>query len=952
MKKDILALIDINRDAITTNRGFYYQYLSVLLKWINNYIAEKDIDVYTEVDDDIKEIGDELIFTQVKCYSSVFSFSSPEIKKALLNFFTLYLKYKENWDKLSFSFLTNSKISRNEMLLKRWIDNQPTLKTDIIKSCSEKISHILCEEIMEIRNKRLNSKKLDVTAKEKLISDFETLNNIATDLKVINDFILKIRWDFQETNPQKAIVDLLAQIKELLQHETFGNRPVKLLFDAMLSEIYRKSQLVDPEERKVNSALLKSILETKDDEIIGYVDNRFIKLFDGRINFLEDEICHIKGVLNQTVILQKEHGEILSELKSNSIQQANIPHLITRIPYIDPSAVIGREKLISDLYSFLNNTRHISINGNGGMGKSSFLKLFVSKFKSEYDHIIWINAEIGLLDSIIMNAELGENLNLPAMEPGKFLERFNQIFTKLNSISGNNLLIIDGYEEVAPEITILKSLENWKILLGTKLRIIGWQSFSIKALDFEAAKSLYYSFGKQDDVKDCQLERLFNYVEYNTLTIALVAKTICYSFDLTLEKVIVHFEEQSLDDQSLQINFPDEYEGSAHLLNIINKTFDLNKLKLIDSFYLSFFALLPLEETNFSDLVEWYGDLNKDGNKVFLTNSINSLHQKGLIERSGQTMRMHRMLRDSIVYQERQDNNAFAGHIINILNLINRIKEGSDSNFPKAIRFLRFGEAILKVISEPYRKSIYKPMLQLENEVLNVYNWLQNKGDILERWKDLFERSERHLSPNDELLGIISNNYGLVLCAQGNSDQAIVQFEKAISILQTLDERTLSHSIISLCNLCIIFTKKRDINSFKKCFNTINELREKHNLWNDVSIPVQSSVLAWAYSENGNFQEAINLLKIAINLHELLPVEIKNDTYLCQYLINIGICFIITGELANAEKAASRATEVLSELNTDGLVHRTALLQLKINIAEVKGDEKLAKILREELEDV
>ena len=76
IERDYTEFFEINTDAISTNRGFYYQYLVTLKKWILNYINQKENFIYCEVDDDIKEIGSKLIFTQVKCYSSVFSLKS------------------------------------------------------------------------------------------------------------------------------------------------------------------------------------------------------------------------------------------------------------------------------------------------------------------------------------------------------------------------------------------------------------------------------------------------------------------------------------------------------------------------------------------------------------------------------------------------------------------------------------------------------------------------------------------------------------------------------------------------------------------------------------------------------------------------------------------------------------------------------------------------------------
>ena len=104
MLEQILNTFDVNTDAVATNRGFYYQYLSVLKKWIQNFVKDKNIVTYTEVDNDIKEVGQELIFTQIKCYSSNFSFNSEEIKNSIFNFWLLYLKYNTANENIKFCF--------------------------------------------------------------------------------------------------------------------------------------------------------------------------------------------------------------------------------------------------------------------------------------------------------------------------------------------------------------------------------------------------------------------------------------------------------------------------------------------------------------------------------------------------------------------------------------------------------------------------------------------------------------------------------------------------------------------------------------------------------------------------------------------------------------------------------------------------------------------------------
>lgn len=55
---NLLNFIKVNRNAIATNRGFYYQYLYVVLKWLDQYVNGIESDIKTEVDEDITELGD------------------------------------------------------------------------------------------------------------------------------------------------------------------------------------------------------------------------------------------------------------------------------------------------------------------------------------------------------------------------------------------------------------------------------------------------------------------------------------------------------------------------------------------------------------------------------------------------------------------------------------------------------------------------------------------------------------------------------------------------------------------------------------------------------------------------------------------------------------------------------------------------------------------------------
>ncbi|WP_126651916.1 dsDNA nuclease domain-containing protein [Chryseobacterium aureum] len=943
--QQLLALIDINRDAIATNRGFYFQYLTVAKKWLENYTSNIDKDIFTEVDDDIKEVGEEIIFTQIKCYSSTFSLQSKEIRKAIVNFFALYLKNKDHVENLVFDFITNTTVAKTEEILQKWISEQPIVNKDLLNLCSNKISEILFEEIQKKLEKNNSTKKEENSEN---IPDFE---DIIYDKNIIEDFTGKIFWHFDEIPPEEAIIILTNEIHLLLQDPIFSSRPVKLLMEALLCEIYRRSQEKNPQDRKVTNGILKEILETKDSELTKYIDKRLLNLFNFRLDILEDKLVNIQNILDNSLKVQEQHSDILNKI-SAEYKKANdfFPHFLTTIPFVNPDNLNGRNDLIDDLKHLLSENKHISVNGNGGMGKSYLIKSFVHKLHSEYDHILWLNVESGLVNSLTTNQQITSSLKIPPLEAGQFNEALNLIIHTLNNIPGQNLLVVDSYDVVEPEMEIVKSLQNWHIIAGTRLRLQDWKNLPIPSLDFEQAKALYLSISNQDPVDDQQFQLLFDSVEYNTLVISLVAKTIQQSFTLTLTDVLKHFQEKSLDDQNIQVQLQNDYGESLSLLIILNKTFDLSKLESIDKYYLSFFALLPLEETDFIDLVDWFGKDSVAPNTIAFTNIINTLHSKGLLERNGKRITMHKMLRESILYQERKDSSPFLNQLFNVINLSARIKEGYNNNLSQALRFLKYGEAILKEIKEPFRTEIYQPMLMLENEVLNIYGWIK-KDTMTSRWQDLIDRAEKHLDKNDSLLGIMSNNIALTLAADGELDKSFTYFEKAIEILSVADSKAIPHLLMSMCNMSTLLINNGNFPLFFDYFEKIEKLRKKYDLYDDPSYPIQAQIMGSAYNELSNFPMAIKLYKTAIELHKKLPVEFKNDVFLINYYLKLGYAYVLNKDLENANLAANTAGSIYLDLKLKELNHHIEILKLMILIAELQGDDEGVKILKETLKN-
>jgi tetratricopeptide (TPR) repeat protein len=415
---------------------------------------------------------------------------------------------------------------------------------------------------------------------------------------------------------------------------------------------------------------------------------------------------------------------------------------------------------------------------------------------------------------------------------------------------------------------------------------------------------------------------------------------------------MAYLETQDLDNVELQIDLPDEGGESPRLLHILKATFDLGALEQHEQYYLMFFAQLPAQETDIQDLIDWYGPRKLAENKREMTNIINKLHSRGLIERNAGQIHMHRMLQQAIFYQERQSERPFQSQFMHIPELIKRIHEGADHDINQALRFLKYGEAYLVNIKENYRVYVYLAMLQLENEVLNIYNWLYTQDDMVAKWDSLYDRAQKVLPAEHSLMGVIANNYGLALVTEGNLEKAISLFDKASVVMAAQSEKAIPQLLISLSNLCHLFVKRGEMEHFHECFDKIREIREKHKLYNDISLPIQTGVLGIAYKKYGNLERAMEMFNFAINLHLELPKEKRNDLHLINYLISRTECCLQMNQLEKAEKSVTAAVSVLSKIQSQDTIYLREVTKLLIVICDIKGDHDQSNQLRLTLENM
>lgn len=944
MLEQIIDVFEVNTDAIATNRGFYYQYLTILKKWILNFIEDNNTDAYSEVDQDIKEVGESLIFTQVKCYTSNFSLNSEEVKNTLFNFFILFQKNKEFSDNITFCFSTNTSISSREKLLSRWINDENLIDEKLRKLCAEKIKETLIKEIKIRKNKKLNQKKSEE------IHDLVKLS--ATNLiEIVNNevetFTRKIKWNFESLSPDEAIIKIKSEIENLLENNKFQNRPVSLLFGVFISEIYKRSQEKNPENRSLTKKTIINLLSHTDTELAEYLNIKFIRLINIEIDLLRTDIKDIQSKIDS-------HTNKINLLEKTFEKSSNnkLPKNLNILPDYTSVNIYDWETFITEINSQLASTKLLSIFSQGGMGKTSFAKKYLQTY-SNYNHVIWVTVENSLSYSFAFDEILIKNLNLEFSSKDDVECRFTNILNELNKIEGKNLIIVDIQEIDEDKASLNKflSLTSWEKLILSRNKIKTIPFVKLPQISIQNCKNIFNShLSKQEENKTSLLDEFIEFVDFNILVIELVAKTIENSFDLTLEHFFNSLKNQDLDDDEykIDIDVTDE-NNSIRIFNFLLKKFSLNNLKSNEFGYLEFISLLPSRDIIIEDIILINGLDHYKENKIEIINILNNLEKKGLIDFSLDKKRVniHKIIKEVVLYNERKNISPFIGNIFYITWLTARIKEGQN-NPSTSYRFLKYAQSILNNIKEEYRRAVYQPLIILENELLYTYRFYINVENELEKWIDLAERAKKYPMLNEINLGIIYNNLGLAY-AHSDSQSAIKQFNKSLDLFLKKESLYLNEIITVLNNISNVFLQEEDIVNALDNFKKIQNFRRKYNLFDDQQLVIEHKILAECYKICGDLKKAIEFVIQGIKLHYTLKKEVRNDFFLSACYNYLSKLYLLDDNLEQGLLHQENAVYVLEQINIKDSEYLLLMYQILKHLYKTKGDLVKEKIIIEKI---
>jgi len=250
-------------DATSTEQGFYYQKLITLRSWLENRLAQNDVQIYCDYEEDVFERNvseKKSTFRQVKLYSNNFSFTTEEITKSISHFFMLYCKGEYSLDEATFIFETNSGVAKQYMsddpqLLRDWWENQEELSQELLDRCRIKVKSLINIYINEVM-----SGKVSEAMKQNMLEAKKLYDSLPDE--VWDAFVKSIRWKFDVIPHDQAIPQLLEELEQMVIQLPLSLEPARssTYIAVLLAEIASRTAEKKPENKALSKDLLDILL--------------------------------------------------------------------------------------------------------------------------------------------------------------------------------------------------------------------------------------------------------------------------------------------------------------------------------------------------------------------------------------------------------------------------------------------------------------------------------------------------------------------------------------------------------------------------------------------------------------------------------------------------------------------------------------------------------------------
>lgn len=663
---------------------------------------------------------------------------------------------------------------------------------------------------------------------------------------------------------------------------------------------------------------------------------------------------NIKNLVYQSKIIgDKVHiGDIYNV---NGISRS-IPLQLNTLPFIATSEVIGREQDLQKVYELLQiSNRVVLVNGIGGIGKTTLAKYFIAHWRQQYNYVAWISVSTDIKEAFVGEVELLDSLHL--REEIKQLSRneqwidtaFSLIINRMRQLDSQenqrkNLLIIDNVGEGIEHTKILDQIAlrpNWKVLVTSREKLIGFEEYELGFLSMEDAKELFY-LHYQSEQDDGIVEEIIEIVGRHTLTIELLSKTINTNPLLNLKQLKKLLHERGISIKK-EIDIKLSYsriQGYTTITNCLKVAFDISGLGGDNNLLLLMrkFSVLPSHPISLETLMKIF-QVDEESTHIFI-NNLNKLVSKGWVTKSGTDYRMHIIIAD-IIRRKLEPKIQNCENLIDFfINGIDKEVNANPHRFFESIKYIIYIEYLLRHIPSECIKTAR--LLNQLSELLRI-NGEYNKA--LKYQLNSIRLKESILSDTDIELAVSYNNIGIIYRNLAKYNLAYQVLSKALEIYEntpntnsrlfadtynniSVVSRYLGNTNLALKyqfksiekgkvdgyrldysynSLSIIYRQTRELEQALKYRKMCHELFENQS---PLSPNLPASYNSWGVIlvELEKYKEGIEKFESAIFFHK--EIFKKEDTNLAVYYQQLGRAYMKNNDLDKVMEWLKKAKKI------------------------------------------
>ena len=463
-----------------------------------------------------------------------------------------------------------------------------------------------------------------------------------------------------------------------------------------------------------------------------------------------------------------------------------IPKHLGTLPII-PDVFLGRDADLTIVHDklFAGDNLLLLVNGEGGIGKTTFASRYYHKYANEYTHVGWVFAEKSISDAMLT---LANTLQLTFDERMKAEERLQELLLAMAELEKPCLLVIDNantLDDLAAHYHALHSCSNFHLLLTTRITEFEHvEPYPINALDEENAIKLFTThYTAHNPAENELLKEILTAVGYNTLVIELLAKNLRelnrHRQRYTLRSLLTDLQRKGLFALSQSTAVSTTYKNTklqqAKPEEVLKVMYNLGELDEKEKALLSIFAVLPAEPIAFDVLDSLLPDMES------FETALTTLATKGWIEHNGTS----KTYKCSPVVQEttRQQNSErlFDDGKLLIDTLIDKLDYQTGTGhlehvtYETGALYARYGESILQHIRKAENNLAILP-----DRIGNYHTTTGNLDKALAFYeqdaqltKELYEAYPQNLS--------FKNGLAIAYCYIGNTHAALGNLDKALS---------------------------------------------------------------------------------------------------------------------------------------------------------------------------